>query len=141
MSGTVIYYSRTGNTRKIAEAVAKGACAKCIPVEKISEIEDKLLFLGTPVHAFGPSRPILDFLRKCDWSGKKVALFCTYAGLGNKRTLRKMKAEVERMGGKVVGEFSCRGRFKIFGRGKPTPEDERRAEEFGRTVISCVQSI
>jgi len=136
MPGVVVYYSKTGNTRRIAEAVARGAGARCLPVESAGEIGDELLFVGTPVHFFGPSKPILRFLRGRDWSGKRVALFCTYAGLGNKRTLRKMRREVERRGGKVVGEFSCKGRFRFLGKGRPTSEDEKRAEEFGKTVAT-----
>jgi flavodoxin len=134
MPGAVVYYSRTGNTRRIAEAVARGAGARCLPVESAGEVREELVFVGTPVHSFGPSKPILQFLRGRDWSGKRVALFCTYAGLGNRRTLRRMRKEVEGRGGKVVGEFSCRGRFKFLGKGRPTPEDERRAEEFGKAV-------
>ncbi|MEM2866330.1 MAG: flavodoxin family protein [Candidatus Hadarchaeales archaeon] len=138
MPAAVIYYSETGNTKKIAEAIARGTKARCEPVEKGGEAVKgaDLLFVGTPVHSFGPSRPILEFLRKTDWSGKRVALFCTYAGLGNRRTLRKMRKEVEKRGGKVVGEFWCKGRFKFMRKGKPDAEDERRAEEFGKNMAS-----
>ncbi len=137
MPAAVVYYSKTGNTKKIAEAIARGAGAKCVPVEREKEAGGAdLLFVGTPVHSFGPSKPILAFLKGADLSGKKVALFCTYAGLGNRRTLRKMAKEVERRGGRVVGEFWCRGRFKFMGRGKPDAEDERKAEEFGRKMVS-----
>lgn len=137
MPAAVVYYSRTGNTKRIAEAIARGAKARCEPVEKAGEVEGAdLLFVGTPVHSFGPSKPILEFLRGRDWGGKRVALFCTYAGLGNRRTLRKMAREVEKRGGKVVGEFWCRGRFKFMGKGRPSAEDERRAEEFGERVAS-----
>ncbi|MEM2205150.1 MAG: flavodoxin family protein [Candidatus Hadarchaeales archaeon] len=138
MPAVVIYYSKTGNTKKIAEAIARGAKARCEPVEKAEEVMKgaDLFFIGTPVHSFGPSKPILEFLRKTDWSGKKVALFCTYAGLGNRRTLRKMAKEIEKRGGKVVGEFWCKGRFKFLRKGKPDAEDERKAEEFGRKVVS-----
>jgi flavodoxin len=126
MPGTVVYYSKTGNTKKIAEAVARGAGAKCLSVESARGVKGELFFVGTPLRWLGPSKPILEFLRGRDWSGERVALFCTYLSVGEKRALKVMREEVENRGGKVVGEFSCRGRL--------TPEGERRAEEFGKRV-------
>jgi len=50
--------------------------------------------------------------------------------------LRRIRTRMKRREEQVVGEFSCRGRFWIFGRNRPNHEDEKRAEEFGRAVAS-----
>jgi hypothetical protein len=51
MPGTVVYYSKTGNTKKIAEAVARGAGAKCLSVESARVVKGELFFVGTPLLA------------------------------------------------------------------------------------------
>ena len=146
MKSLVVYYSKSGNTEKVARAIARGLEAE---LKKIEEIENvfsyDLICIGTPVHAFAPAKPIKEFMRKLpDLPGKKGAGFCTMHAFGNKRTLRiiKEKLEVKRI--KFLGGFSCKGASsffgdigpKIFNKGKPNEEDLERAEDFGRKLLN-----
>ena len=65
MSVSVRYYSRSGNTKMLAEAIAKSACVKAISVDsdeaKISEKVD-VLFIGGALYAYGLDTKLQEYL-------------------------------------------------------------------------------
>lgn len=85
----VVYYSKFGNTEKIAKALAVGLQSGGIDTDiaKVSEVKyDELekidlLCVGTPVHAWNISKPAKDFLERLKGfeglSGKKAFAFDT----------------------------------------------------------------
>jgi len=81
MKYLVIYYSKTGNTRKVA-----GAIYDALPGEKrikpMNEIhtpeENDLMFIGFPIMQFGPPARASQFISR-HAAGKKIALFVTHA--------------------------------------------------------------
>ncbi len=81
MKALVAYFSQTGNTKKVAEAIFDE-----LPDEKelkdITELSDlegyDALFIGFPVVAFGAAPPAKEFLES-NAEGKKIALFVTHA--------------------------------------------------------------
>jgi flavodoxin len=106
MKSLVVYYSRTGNAKFVAETVAAelgsdieevvdlkkrggklgwvsagrdasgGKCTQIAPTTKDPKDYD-LVIVGTPVWAWSPSCAIRTYLGNHDLSGKKVALFFT----------------------------------------------------------------
>ena len=65
MKSIVIYYSKTGNTAKIAAAIAEGMGAQLRRVEEpINLKEFNFICIGTPIHSFGPAKEIKNFLKK-----------------------------------------------------------------------------
>lgn len=103
----VIYDTKFGNTEKVARALAEGMkrhevnvdCSKIDEVN-ISKLGDyDLLAVGGPMHAFGLSKPMKDFLKKLEnmnTSGKKAFAFDTklksrLAGSAGKRIEKKLK--------------------------------------------------
>jgi flavodoxin len=151
MKSLVVYYSKSGNTEKVAKAIAMGLKAE---LKKIEEIEDvssyDLICIGTPVHAFAPAKSIKKFLKELpDLPGKKGAGFCTMHAVGDKRTLRIIKEGLENKKIKFLGGFSCRGASSIFGdigpkifnRGKPNEEDLKKAEDFGKKLLNEVEKF
>lgn len=87
----VVYYSKFGNTEKIAKALAQGMKsggldAECVKVEDVDPaklVEYDVLALGAPTHAFGISQPMKDFLTKLEninLQGKKGFAFDTRLG-------------------------------------------------------------
>ena len=56
MKAAVRYYSRSGNTRVLAEAIAKGAGTEAVSVDKAEAVlneEVDVLFLGGALYAYG----------------------------------------------------------------------------------------
>ncbi len=83
MKPCVIYFSRTGNTKRAAEAIANAVNAPALDItsSELSAVENcDLLIIGTPVEGFKPAKETLTSLERLpNAEGKKVILFCTYA--------------------------------------------------------------
>jgi flavodoxin len=126
----VLYYSRSGNTKKVADAIASvfGVKAKDVKSEFVLKDFD-LLFLGSGVYARKLGDGLMNFVKMIDdVRGKKVAVFGTYAG--NSRPIKELKPLLEEKGMKVVGSWGCRGRFLFFNRNRPNEKDLEGAREF-----------
>jgi hypothetical protein len=99
----IIYWSRTGNTEKVAQAIRDGLEYAGMEVSVmvaeeaggINYFDYDLVCLGFPSHEWHPPKPMVDFLReKLDEHrkqgrikpcapvipGKNALIFCTYSG-------------------------------------------------------------
>jgi flavodoxin len=147
MKSIVVYYSESGNTEKVAKAIASAIAGDIKRVEetKSEELADyDLIFIGTPVHGSRPARKIEDFLDELpELSGKKAAAFCTMHLFGDETTFQIIKEKLEKKGIIFIDSFSCLGWSRlvgnfgprIFNRGRPNKEDLRKANEFAKGVI------
>ncbi len=146
MKSLVAYYSKTGNTEKIAKSIAKGLGADLRRIEEINNVSEYgLICVGTPVHGFAPAKPVKEFLEKISPSpNRKGAAFCTMHAFGDKRALRIVKEKMENKEVVFLGSFSCKGLSsifanfgpKIFNKGKPNEDDLKRAESFGKRLLT-----
>ena len=109
----VIYYSQTGNTKEMAEAVGEGigeagGTAKIVPVEeaRVDMIKDAMVFaLGCP--AAGAENledawmePLVSELEGFA-SGKKIALFGSY-GWGGGEWMRDWEERMQKAGAQII---------------------------------------
>ena len=69
MKIAVRYYTKTGNTKKLAEAVAEAVGAEALPLSAPVEETVDVLFLGNSYYAFSIDPEVRDFVRSLD-SGK-----------------------------------------------------------------------
>jgi flavodoxin len=111
----VTYYSKTGNTKRIAEAIYEVLPGpKTIsPIIEAKEIEAyDLIFVGFPVHAHSVPYSAERFLAGIP-RRMKVALFCTHGSLGGSPLAREAieHAVVVASQARIVSTFSCRGRI------------------------------
>ncbi len=135
MKLAVRYYSRGGNTKKIAEAIAKavGVEAKAVS-EPLAEDVD-LLFLGSAPYAFDVDDEVKKFISGIQVSVGKVVNFSTSAAVRSTRKyVEKLLAEKKIPVAKE--EFSCRGAFAMLHRGRPNEADQRAAADFAREILS-----
>lgn len=123
MDSLVVYYSETGNTEKIAEAIAEGLGSSA---RMVDDEDADFVVIGTPVHGGRPAGQIMDFINKT--SAKKAAVFCTCAGRP-RDTLETVVNELKRRGIDVIGQLEIK-----LGRDPPTKEHLRQAKEFGRSL-------
>ncbi len=134
MKIAVRYYSRSGNTKKIAEAIAGavGAEAKTIS-EPLTEDVD-ILFLGSAPYAFNVDDEVKNFIGNINVSVGKVINFSTAAVISSTRKyVEKLLAEKNIPVAKE--EFSCRGAFAMLHKGKPDENDCKAAADFARKII------
>lgn len=136
MKAAVIYCSKTGNTKKVAEAIAEVLGTRAKSVEEEIDLRDcDLICVGTGVHAGRPEHGMTKFLKRLEKvEGKKGAVFGTYSGLTG--FLNTMESVLKEKGVDVIGKWSCQGRFLIFLRGRPNETDLEGAREFAKTLQS-----
>ncbi len=135
MKIAVRYYTKTGNTKRLAEAVAGAVGAEALPISTpISEPVD-ILFLGNSYYAFSIDPEVRAFLRGLDRSRVgRIVNFGSAALLNS--TYKKVKAEADKVGIPMdEREFHCRGEFKGIHRGKPDEDDLKAAAEFARKIV------
>ncbi len=135
MKIAVRYYTKTGNTKRLAEAVAKAVGAEALPISvPVSERAD-ILFLGNSYYAFTIDPEVRAFIRSLD--KRKIGRIVNFgsAAMMNS-TWKKVKAEADKTGiAMETREFHCKGEFKGLHKGKPDAEDLAAAAAFAKSVV------
>jgi flavodoxin len=134
MKYAVRYYTKTGNTKKLAEAVAGALGVEALPISSpVTEAVD-ILFLGNSYYAFSIDPEVRDFIRALDKDKVgKIANFGSAAMLNS--TYKKVKAEADKVGIPMAEqEFHCRGEFKGVHKGRPNEDDLAAAAAFARSL-------
>ncbi len=137
MKSVILYYSRTGKTRFLAEKLGDELGADLVEIRDLKKragvlgflggVRDahlglktevapssfdtsdyELVIFGTPVWAYSPTPAISTFLDKCNLVNKKVILFVTSRGVGYRRAINILKDVVGEKGGRVVGVGSVK---------------------------------
>ena len=132
MSFAIRYYTKTGNTKRLADAIAKELGVEALPVsEPVTEKVD-ILFLGNSYYAFNIDPEVRNFVASL--SKDKVGKIVNFgsAALLNS-TYKKVKAEADKVGVPMdEKEFHCKGEFKGLHKGRPNEDDLKAAREFAR---------
>lgn len=135
MKFAVRYYTQTGNTKKLAEAVADALGVEALPITEPVEEAVDVLFLGNSYYAFSIAPQVRAFIQKLD--KEKVGMIANFgsaAMMGS--TFKKVAAEAKRMGIPMVNkEFHCRGEFKGLHKGRPNEQDLANAAAFARQFL------
>ena len=134
MKAAVRYYTKTGNTKRLAEAVAAAVGAEALPISVPVTEQVDILFLGNSYYAFNIDPEVRDFIRSLDQSKiGRIVNFGSAAMLNS--TWKKVKAEADRAGIAIdEREFHCRGEFKGLHKGRPNEADLKAAAEFAKEI-------
>ncbi len=113
MKPCVLYISRTGNTKRLAEAIAEQLNASLydlanVPDPLITQDFD-LLIIGTPVMGLQPAPEVHSFVKRLpEGEGKRTILFCTYA-INQGRALKILEKELTAKGYRNILNVAKRG--------------------------------
>lgn len=136
MRTAIIYFSKTGHSKKIAKAVSEALHIQAEDIRtnpKLSDID--LLFVAGGIYA-GKSNPaMIRYVSGIDRSmAKRAALLTSCAG---KETRQDMVREALQKNGIEVAaeEFMCRGSFLFMGRGHPDQAEVDAAIAYARRMI------
>ena len=134
MKVAVRYYTKTGNTKRLAEAVARAVNTDAKPISVPVEEPVDILFLGNSYYAFSIDPEVRDFVRSLDKNKvKRIVNFGSAAMLNS--TWKKVKAEADKAGIPMdEREFHCKGEFKGIHKGRPNDEDLKAAAEFAKGI-------
>ena len=135
MKIAVRYYTKTGNTKRLAEAVAEAVGVDALPISAPIDEPIDILFLGNSYYAFSIDPEVRDFIRSLDKSKVgRIVNFGSAAMLNS--TWKKVKAEADKVGIAMdEREFHCKGEFKGIHKGRPNQEDVQAAAEFAKKII------
>ena len=137
MKAAVRYYTKTGHTKRLAEAVAEAAGCEALPISTpVTEPVD-ILFLGNSYYAFSIDPEVRKFVASLDKNLiGKIVNFGSAAMLNS--TFKKVKAEADKVGIPMdEREFHCRGEFKGIHKGRPNEEDLAEVKAFAASVMSA----
>ena len=135
MNIAVRYYTKTGNTKRLAEAVANAVGVEALPIsEPVAEPVD-ILFLGNSYYAFSIDPEVREFVASLDKEKVgKIVNFGSAAMLNS--TFKKVKAEADKVGIPMdEREFHCKGEFKGLHKGRPNEDDLSTAAKFAKTIV------
>jgi flavodoxin len=129
----VIYVSKFGNTKKLANAIAKGAGVKAQSIADGANLtQADILFIGGSIYRGGISGALRKFLQNLDRKqAAKVVVFGTSA-FG--KSIRAEAASIlEPKGIPVAAEsFYCKGSLLCANPGRPNAGDLTQAEDFAK---------
>ena len=135
MKVAIRYYTKTGNTKKLAEAIGNAINVEPKTVDEPLSEDVDILFLGSAVYAAGIDNKIKKFLKNINVNIGEIVNFSSAALI--KSTYKQVKSEAEKNGLKMSDdEFHCRGAFKLVHRGRPNDDDLKDAGKFAKRIIN-----
>jgi flavodoxin len=151
MKTLVAYFSQTGQTKKVAEAIYESIEGDK-ELKELSQVDGlegyDLSFIGFPIIAFGPAKDGKDFLEQ-HAAGRKIALFITHAAPEDQEGVDAWldKCREAAASADLVGFFDCQGELAeaianvLLKSDDPMMRSfgERRPETLGQPDAACLQ--
>lgn len=139
MNIEIRYFSKTGNTKKLADAIALATGTEAKTVNQPLLGKTDILFLGSSVYAAGVDEEIKAFIKSLDKEQiGHVVNFSTAALLPS--TYKQVEKLLKQRGILLdTNEFHCRGSFHMMHKGKPDKEDLEAVKKFAKQVVERYQ--
>lgn len=136
MKFAVRYYTKTGNTKKLADAIAKVLGVEALPISTPIDEAVDILFLGNSYYAFSIDPEVIKFIDSLNKDMvSKIVNFGSAAMLNS--TWKKVKKESDKVGISLdEREFHCKGEFKGLHKGRPNEEDLMAAKDFAKKFLN-----
>lgn len=144
MRTLVTYLSRTGNTRKVAEAIFE-AITGDKDLTELAQVDSTdgydLTFVGFPIEErFSPAEPAATFLRRPEAAGRPVALFITHGAPDDlpelPTWLDNCVAAASQL--QLVGVFHCQGELSEQMAQKMLSSKNERVAAWAKTRDSAI---
>lgn len=150
MNVLLLFFSATGNTRKIAkvigETLTRMGCEVVMSditayADRQKEIDVQpyhALVFGAPIHSWRAPRVVREWMRTLDGRGKKCSMFFTYGGFGVHPAHYSTRRLLEHQNFIVVSSAQFLGAhtFNLGGwkamEGRPDESDVEAAQEYAR---------
>ncbi len=130
----ILYYSKGGNTRKLADAIAGELGVKAFDISYSPLDPDaRVIFIGSGIYAGKPGEDMIRFVEGHDFRGRKVVIFSTSWRTGE-GGFDGLAAVLRRKGAIVLPGYHCKGRAGIFNLGHPNQGELDSARTFARDI-------
>ena len=131
MSNAVRYYSRSGNTKAVAEAIAGAIGEDAVSVDSAKAVIKEpvdVLFIGGALYAYGIDEHLKSYIRSLKKEQVKRAVVFSTSWI-SKHAIDLMKGELNRQGIPVENET-------LYYRGKPGEKQLQEAGQAAGRIIS-----
>ena len=149
----VIYESKYGNTKLVAEKIIEGMKQVSVIEAVLTEVNSidlkqiarfDTILIGSPNHMGGATRSIrkfIDKLGKLNPEGKLTAVFDTYIGKDYEKAVRKMERQIsEKVSGLKLVEPGLS--IRVEGMKGPITEGELpKCKEFGAKIATKLKGL
>ncbi|MBQ8928387.1 MAG: flavodoxin [Oscillospiraceae bacterium] len=134
MKAAIRYYTRSGNTKKLADAIAQALGIEAKDVTAPLDARTEVLFLCNSVYWAGVDGSVKQFIRdNHDRIGTLVNVSTAALIESSYPQIRKL---CEQAGVTVSdAEFHCKGSFQMLHRGRPDSEDLAAVGAFAGKVL------
>ena len=134
MKIAVRYHTRTGNTKRLAEAAAQAAGVTAESVSEPLAEKAEILLLGSSVYGGKPDAEVISFINA---NADKIGKIVVFGSTALKRsTLGKIKEEAAKHKIAVHDEeFSCPGSFIFLHKNRPDAEDCEKLKAFVKGLL------
>lgn len=134
MNIAVRYYTRSGNTKKLADAVAYAVSAEALDVSVPLDEKADILFLGCSYYGFDMDEAVKQFILSNKEFIGKIVCFGTSAMM---KSMKKPVSKIADTVGVTVAdeEFHCRGEFAKFHKGRPNETDIAKISDFAKKIV------
>ena len=131
----VRYYTKSGNTKKLAQAVAQAVSVQAEDISCALTEKADILFLGCSYYAFDVDPAVKDFIIQNKDNIGKIVCFGTSAMM---KSIKKPVTRVAKSVGIAVAddEFHCRGQFKSVHKGRPDANDLEAVSAFAKKFLA-----
>lgn len=135
MKYAIRFFTRSGNTKKLADAAAEALSAPAKDITAPLDEKVDILFLGCSYYAFDIDEAVKRFIAENKENIGKIVCFGTSA------MMKSMKKPVSRVANKVGvavadEEFHCKGQFGKIHRNRPNTEDLEKISAFAKNIIA-----
>ncbi|MCH4888086.1 flavodoxin [Acidaminobacter sp. JC074] len=135
MRVAVRYYSKTGNTKKLADTVAKEAGVQALTVDEPLKEDIDVLFLASSVYGSGVSNDVKKFIGNIDVKVGEIVNISSAAIIES--TYAQVKKIAEKNGLKMSEqEYHCRGKFTLMHKGRPNADDLQNLSKFTKSYLN-----
>ena len=135
MKIAIRYYSRGGNTTKLAKAISEAVGVEALTTDVPLKEDVDILFLGSSVYAYGVDDNVKRFIDGIDVKVGKVVNFSTAALV--KSTYKQVgKLLAAKNIPQAKEEYYCKGSFGQMHKGKPDARDLKNAQVFARNIVN-----
>ena len=131
MTTEVRYYSRGGNTSKLAQAAAEAVGTVAKTVDDDLEQKADLMLIGASIYAGKPDASVITFIKRNAKNIGAIAVFSTSAS--GRSSFNAIKAAAQDEGIKVLeSDFSCYGSYMFLHKKRPNEDDLKRVAAFAK---------
>ena len=142
----IFYCSKTGNTKKVAEAIADEFGVNAREASAVGKgynlKKTDLIFVGSGNYKSSPASEMVEFLEALIPAEDRYAVVFGTAGGNSRLHMEAMRKLLENKGVKVLGEWCCPGQeYDLKHKGRPNSDDLDEVRKFAKKELKKIEVL